>query len=189
MWQQVNSFYLVVKDVANSGSKNYSVTRIFEQVKMGGHLFSGSMDSTMSHNGVWHFGRMGRFLERADKTSRIFDVKYYILLPSVQDIGTSSNEVQWMALLKSASAYEMYRKRQQHRITPNGIVEFLILDPELPRSIQYCLREAERSLHQIISPTQSMRKNPVEKVLGRLCSELDYLTIEEIVRFVSSRNS
>ncbi|NES73737.1 MAG: alpha-E domain-containing protein, partial [Okeania sp. SIO2D1] len=96
--------------------------------------------------------------------------------------GTPLDEVQWMALLKSASAYEMYRKRQQHRITPNGVVEFLILDREFPRSIQYCLSATERSLYQIIGVTQGMKKHPVEKVLGRLCSELDYLTIEEIIQ-------
>ncbi len=182
MWEQVNSFYLMVKDVANSGLKTSQLPEFFEEVKMGGHLFTGIMDATMSHNEGWHFGRMGRFLERADKTSRILDVKYYILLPSIKDVGTPLDEVQWMALLKSASAYEMYRKRQQHRITPNGVVEFLILDREFPRSIQYCLSEAERSLYQVIRPTQGIRKHPVEKVLGRLRSELDYLTVEEIVQ-------
>ncbi|MGB3513037.1 MAG: alpha-E domain-containing protein [Microcoleaceae cyanobacterium] len=182
MWEQVNSFYLMVKEVANCGLNTSQLPEFFEKVKMGGHLFAGIMDATMSHNEGWHFGRMGRFLERADKTSRILDVKYYILLPSVKDVGTPLDEVQWMALLKSASAYEMYRKRQQHRITPDGVVEFLILDREFPRSIQYCLSEAERSLYQIIRPTQGMRKHPVEKVLGRLRSELDYLTLEEIIQ-------
>ncbi|NEQ75077.1 MAG: alpha-E domain-containing protein [Okeania sp. SIO2C9] len=182
MWEQVNSFYLMVKDVANSGLKTSELPEFFEKVKMDGHLFSGIMDATMSHNEAWHFGRMGRFLERSDKTSRILDVKYYILLPSIKDIGTPLDEVQWMALLKSASAYEMYRKRQQHRITPNGVVEFLILDREFPRSIQYCLSATQRSLYEIIGVTQGMKKHPVEKVLGRLCSELDYLTIEEIIQ-------
>ena len=71
----------------------------------------------MSRGEAWHFAQMGRLLERADKTSRILDVKYYILLPSVADVGTPMDAIQWSALLKSASALEMYRKKHG-RITP-----------------------------------------------------------------------
>ena len=149
---------------------------------MASHLFAGVMDATMSHNEGWHFGQIGRLLERADKTSRILDVKYYILLPSVQDVGTTLDELQWIALLKSASAYEMYRKRSQHRITPEGVADFLILDREFSRSIQFCLLEAERSLHEITGTPPGTWQNPVERSLGRLRSELGYLTIEEIMQ-------
>jgi uncharacterized alpha-E superfamily protein len=85
-----------------------------------------------------------------------------------------------MALLRSASAYEMYRKQGQHRITPTAVAEFLILDREFPRSIQSCVLRAERSLHQITGTPIGTWRNPVERVLGRLRSELEYLTIEEI---------
>lgn len=181
MWEQVNEFYLMVTAAAQG--KNFSnITQFFEQVKMQSHLFAGIMDATMTHNEGWHFGLMGRFLERADKTSRILDVKYYILLPSVHDVGTPLDEIQWMALLKSASAYEMYRKRQQHRITPTGVAEFLILDQEFPRSIHFSLIQTQRSLHQITGTLPGTWSNPVERVLGRLRSELDYITIEEVIQ-------
>lgn len=181
MWEQVNGFYLMVKEAA-LGQSFAELHDFFTEVKMASHLFAGVMNATMSHNEGWHFGQIGRLLERADKTARILDVKYFILLPSVKDVGTPLDEIQWMALLKSASAYEMYRKRGQHRITPTGVAEFLVLNREFPRSIRFCLLETERSLHQITGTPTGNWKEPAERALGRLRSELDYLTIEEIIQ-------
>lgn len=181
MWEQVNGFYLMVKEAA-LGQSFSELHDFFTEVKMASHLFAGVMNATMSHNEGWHFGQIGRLLERADKTARILDVKYFILLPSVKDVGTPLDEIQWMALLKSASAYEMYRKRAQHRITPTGVAEFLVLNREFPRSIRFCLLETERSLHQITGTPTGTWKEPAERALGRLRSELDYLTIEEIIQ-------
>jgi uncharacterized alpha-E superfamily protein len=178
MWEQVNAFYLMVKE-ASQMQQLSELFSFFSEVKMASHLFAGVMDATMTHNEGWHFGQIGRLLERSDKTARILDVKYFILLPSVKDVGTALDELQWIALLRSASAYEMYRKCQ-HRITPNDVAEFLILDREFPRSIQFCLLQAERSLYQITGCLPGTWQNPVERTLGKLRSELDYLTIEEI---------
>lgn len=181
MWQHINQFYRMVQESAKQLTMS-QLLEFFAEVKMAGHLFAGVMDATMTHNEGWHFGQMGRFLERADKTSRILDVKYFILLPSVQYVGTALDEIQWMALLKSASAYEMYRKRKQHRITPTQVAEFLIMDREFPRSIHFCLLQAESSLHQITGTPSNTWKTPVERALGRSRAELDYLTIEEIMQ-------
>jgi uncharacterized alpha-E superfamily protein len=180
MWEQVNAFYLMVKE-ADPAQSLAGLHEFFTQVKLASHLFAGIMDATMTHNEGWHFGQVGRLLERADKTSRILDVKYYILLPSVKDVGTTLDEIQWMSLLKSASAYEMYRKCQ-HRITPTGVAEFLILDREFPRAIRFCVSGAEDSLHQITGTPPGTWRDSVERALGRLRSELDYLTIEEIIQ-------
>lgn len=181
MWEQVNAFYLMVKEAAQGQSLS-ELHDFFTEVKMASHLFAGVMDATMAHNEGWHFGQIGRLLERADKTARILDVKYFILLPSVKDVGTTLDEVQWIALLKSASAYEMYRKRCPHRITPKGVAEFLILDREFPRSIEFCLLQAEQSLRQITGTPAATWTNPAERALGRLRSELDYVTIEDIIK-------
>src|SRR4029077_12364791 len=104
---------------------------------------------TMSHGEAWRFSRLGRALETADKTSRILDVKYFILLPSPVDVGTPYDDIQWSALLRSASAFEMYRQRHG-RITPNRVVDFLVLDREFPRAVLYCLTQAYESLHAIM---------------------------------------
>lgn len=178
MWEQVNAFYMMVTEAAPKQNLA-SLHDFFTQVKLASHLFAGIMDATMTHNEGWHFGQIGRLLERADKTSRILDVKYYILLPSVQDVGTTLDEIQWMSLLRSASAYEMYRKRQ-HRISPRVVAEFLILDRDFPRSIQFCFVNAERSLHEITGTPVGTWRDPAERALGRLRSELEYMTIADI---------
>lgn len=182
MWQQVNAFYLMVTEVAQTGSLSdlSAVLKFFEEVKLQSHLFAGVMDATMTHNEGWHFGQIGRLIERADKTARILDVKYFILLPSVNYVGSTLDELQWMALLKSASAYEMYRKQGGHRISPNAVAEFLVLDTEFPRSVRSCIIEAERSLHQITGTPVGTWRIPVERTMGRLRSDLDYITIDEI---------
>lgn len=181
MWEQVNSFYFMVQEAAKSNYMS-DLPQFFADVKMASHLFSGVMDGTMTHNEGWHFGEIGRLLERAEKTARILDVKYFILLPSIKDVGSTLDELQWMALLRSASAYEMYRKQGVHRIDPTAVAEFLILNREFPRSIQFCILQAERSLHEITGTPKGSWRNPVERTLGRLRSELEYLTIEEIVQ-------
>lgn len=180
MWEHVNSFYLMVQEASQTQSVA-ELPSFFAEVKMASHLFAGVMNATMTHNEGWHFGQLGRLLERADKTARILDVKYFILLPAVNLVGTALDEIQWIALLKSASGYEMYRKRQR-RISPNGIAKFLILDREFPRSIQFCLLEAEQSLQQITGCMPGIWHNAAERTLGRLRAELDFITIEEIIQ-------
>ena len=182
MWQQVNSFYLMVSDVTAKEALTdmAGVLKFFEEVKLQSHLFAGVMDATMTHNEGWHFGQIGRLIERADKTARILDVKYFILLPGVNYVGSTLDELQWIALLKSASAYEMYRKQGAHRISPAEVAGFLILDRDFPRSVRSCILEAERSLHQITGTPIGSWRIPVERALGRLRSDLDYITIEEV---------
>src|SRR6266571_7497522 len=148
MWEQVNTFYLMVRDAAAQGRVTAEPHAFFTEVKMASHRFVGITDVTMSHNEGWHFGRLGCLLERADKTSRILDVKYYLLLPNVHDVGTPVDDIQWSAVLKSASAFEMYRKRFG-LLRPDRVADFLMLDREFPRAMHYCLVHAEESLHAI----------------------------------------
>ncbi len=180
MWEEVNSFYLMIKEA--SCTKSFStLPKFFSQVKMASHRFAGVMDATMSHNEGWHFGQIGRLLERADKTTRILDVKYFLLLPSAEWVGTPLDRIQWMSLLRSASAYEMYRKCQ-HYITPSCVAEFLILDRQFPRSIHFCLWQTEQCLHEITQTPAGYWCNGAERALGRLCSQLSYMTIEDIIQ-------
>ena len=179
MWEQINAFYLMVNEAALEHPQT-TLPSFFTQVKLSSHRFAGIMDATMTHNEGWHFGQLGRLQERADKTARILDVKYFYLLPSAEWVGTSLDQIQWIALLKSASAYEMYRKSQR-RIHPSSVVEFLVLNSEFPRSMHFCLRESQRSLHAISGQALGTWSNAAERTLGRLCAELGYLTVEDII--------
>jgi len=180
MWEQLNEFYLRVSSVAGEAGSRVDPQDLLRYVKRTGHLFAGVTDATMTHNESWNFCRLGRMLERADKTSRILDVKYFLLLPNAADVGTTADDIQWAAVLRSASAFEMYRK-SHGRIAPDRIVEFLLLENEFPRAIQYCLVRARESVHAISGTPAGMFRHPVERLFGELCSELAYARIEAIM--------
>jgi len=181
MWQELNKFYLLVREGARSRQHVInSPFDFFDRIKQFGYMLEGATEATMSHGESWHFRRLGRMLERADKTSRILDVKYFVLLPEVADVGTPLDTIQWAALLKSASALEMYRQACG-RITPDRVAEFLILDRDFPRAMRFCLIRAEQSLLSITGGTQGSFRNVAEQRLGRLRAELDYSNITDVI--------
>lgn len=179
MWEQINSMYLLIAQEKGKAAPT-QLPAFCHQVRMACHLFHGIAEVTMTHNEAWHFIRLGRNLERADKTSRILDVKYFILLPSVKDVGTPYDELQWSAVLKSVSGFEMYRKRHG-RIAPDRIVEFLLLDGEFPRALRYCIGRADRSLHMITGTRADAFSCSSEQRLGLLRGELDFTQVEGIL--------
>jgi len=180
MWLQLNKFYLMVNNAACGHNGIETTAGFFTEIRLSSHLFTGVTDATMTHGEPWHFCRLGRKLERADKTSRILDVKYFILLRSVADVGTPFDDIQWAAVLRSTSAFEMYRKRQG-QVSPKGIVQFLLLDTEFPRAIRFCLNAARDSLHALSGTPLGTFRNAAEKLLGQLCSELAYAHVDDIV--------
>ncbi|MCA1813988.1 MAG: alpha-E domain-containing protein [Halobacteriales archaeon] len=179
MWLQVNTAYLAVQEAIASGQLESQPHEFFARVKLDSHLFDGLMEATMSHGEPWHFGRLGRLLERADKTARMLDVKYYALLPRPSDLGAAFDDLQWSAVLRSASALEMYRKRR-HRITAADVADFLVFDRDFPRSIGFCLNRAEESLKCITGSAPGTFSNVAEKRLGRLRSHVEYLDIQDV---------
>ncbi len=178
MWEQVNRSYLMVKSPQACDRVDDEPSEFFSHFKKACHLFVGITDATMTHGEGWHFGRVGRLIERADKTSRMIDVKYFVLLPRIDYVGSPYDSLQWAALLKSLSAFEMYRK-QFHHISPKHVAEFLILDRQFPRSMRYCLIKAEESLHVITGSPPTTFSNHAERCVGRLRAELDYADIQE----------
>ncbi|MHB8763434.1 MAG: alpha-E domain-containing protein [Deferrisomatales bacterium] len=180
MWEQLNQHYLRLKDAAARGQGMELPHEFFTDVMMASQLFQGITDATMSHGEGWNWCRVGRKLERADKTSRILDVKYFVLLPRVADVGTPYDDLLWAAVLRSTSAFEMYRKRH-HQISPERVVEFLVLDQEFPRAIHNCVIGAEESVRAISGTPAGSFRNLAEQRLGKLRAELDYARVEEII--------
>jgi len=179
MWQQINTFYLMLKEASQSGGGIELPHEFFVEIMMASHLFAGLSENTMTHGEGWQFARLGRMLERADKTARIIDVKYFILLPSIDYIGTPFDHILWGSILRSASAFEMYRK-QYGQIAPDQIIEFLVLDGEFPRAIHHSLIMADLSLRTISGTMRGRFTNRAEKSLGRLLADIDYTTVEDI---------
>ena len=180
VWEQVNYLYYLVKEqTVRKRWQKKDPRGFFDEVRKGCQLLYGIFDATISRNDGWHFGKIGQLIERADKTSRVLDVKYHMLLPDAKSVGSPLDLIQWAALLKSVGAYDMYRKRFG-KLTVSSITEFLILDKVFPRSMLRCLIQAELSMHTITgSPTGY--SNSAERQLGLLKAQLEYADLNEII--------
>ena len=177
--EQINFLYFLVKEgLENKQWKNDDPRNFFTEVKKGCQLLYGIFDATISRTDSWHFGKIGQMIERADKTSRVLDVKYHILLSSPKAVGSPLDLIQWAALLKSVSAYDMYRKKNG-KLNAANIAEFLILDKVFPRSMLKCLMQAEQSLYAITGSSGGY-SNSAEKQIGMLRSQLEYTDINDI---------
>ena len=150
-WETLNEFYLFVMKAAAGAGASRADSEFYAEIKKYSHLFGGIFDSTMSRDKGWYFANIGRFLERADKISRILDVKYFTLLPQLTAVGTTVDDLLWSAVLRSVSGFEMFRKRY-HAITIHRVVDFLVLNTRFPRAIHYCVRTAGLSLSQVGGP-------------------------------------
>ncbi len=180
MWEHLNRFYLMVDQSGGLETVLDAPHEFFSQVNVLGQQFLGVADATMTHGEAWHFLQLGTLIERADKTSRIVDVKYFILLPDPEDVGTTYDDVQWLALLRSASALEMYRQRHG-QISSANVVRFLMLDREFPRAILHCLTRGDESLHAISGTPAGDFRNLAEQRMGQLRSQLAYVRGDEII--------
>ena len=179
-WEEINNLYFLVrKGVDKEYYKKEDPRKFFDKIKRGCQLLIGMTENTVSRTEGWHFGKVGQYLERADNTSRILDVKYHILLPSLNAVGSPVDIIQWASLLKSVSAYNMYR-RLYGKIIPLNIARFLILDKLFPRSIFYCLKAAEISIHEISGGFKPGFANLAEKKMGIARSELEYGDMDDI---------
>jgi len=180
MWEQINSLYWSIQE-GEALWHQPAQEQLFE-IRRGCQLFYGVTDSTFSHDIAWHFSKLGRHLERADKTSRILDVKYFLLLPNLQEIGGAIDELQWISLLRSAGAYQMFRRSEQGSISPNAIASFLLLDPIFPRSVRFCLESVNQSLGTIQNSPISGKPNDLECLIGLLLSKWSFIRIDQLIK-------
>lgn len=182
MWEDLNSLYLRVRDYQKLAPELRDSWAFCKDILSGCYLFLGLFYATMNRGEAWHFARLGMLLERADKTSRILDVKYFLLLPQPTMVGSSYDNMQWAALLKSVSGLEMYRKTYR-RIDPRHVVEFLLFDKLFPRSVRHCFQYAEDSIRAVRSSSGDKGMSTAERSLLRLRSELETGTIQEVLDF------
>ncbi len=137
VWEAVNESWINVNDILKRPVRESELPSILESIKRNSAMVRGTMQNTMLRNDGYNFARIGNFIERADSTARLLDVKYYVLLPSVSFVGSSLDNVQWEAILRSTSAFSVYRWLYPGRTTALGITEFLIFDQRFPRSLAF----------------------------------------------------
>ena len=175
MWEVINGTWLEVNRLArNFDESNYS--DFFEWVKERSHLFRGVTLGTIIKDISLSFIRLGTFLERADNSARILDVKYHILLPSVHDVGGAADYYQWGSLLRSVSAFEAYRKIYRDVISPLKVAELFILRDDMPRSLHACFNEIETSLGHI----NGSSGREVRRLAGEIHANLHFGRIEDV---------
>jgi uncharacterized alpha-E superfamily protein len=178
MWEQINDLYWSLQEDDFWRQPPQEQLRIIRQ---GCQLFYGITDSTLSRDLSWQFSRLGRLLERADKTTRILDVKYFLLLPSPQDVGGVLDELQWIALLRTAGAYQMFRQSQQRAIAPKAVAAFLLLDPIFPRSVRYCLERINETLKIVRGSAVPGPPDEMECLSGLVLARWSYTGIDALI--------
>ena len=177
-WEVLNDLYYFVRELEKKKVWKKESADYYKEIKYKLQLLQGIAYDTSPRTQGWYFNLLGQFLERADKTSRLLDVKYHVLLPSVDEIGSPLDFLHWNALLKSVSGFNAYC-RLYGKVDPLKIVEYLVLNRYFPRSILFCLTSAENCLHEISDYKRGF-SNPAEKAIGNLRSDLEYADIKDV---------
>jgi len=192
VWEAVNVCWMTLKDLLANPVRVRELPEVLGTIRQQSALVRGALHGTMMRNDIFDFARLGMFVERADNTARILDVKYYVLLPSVSYVGSSLDNVQWEIILRSVSAQGAYRWQNEGDINPKGIARFLMLDRCMPRSLAFCygkivdnlsyLAEDYGMVHeshgQAATTFQRLRETPIEEVFDSGLHEF----IEEFIR-------
>jgi len=181
VWEATNESWMVLSDMLSRPIWETGLGDVLSAIRNHTTLVRGAMEGTMLRNEIFNFARMGTFIERADNTARILDVKYYVLLPSISWVGSSLDNTQWDTVLRSVAGYRAYRWLTGGSLDPRGIAEFLLLDSRFPRSLAFCYNKLAGNMSSL------------EKVVGaklpsgdkaRAASErLNSASIEEVFDF------
>lgn len=181
VWETQNQTYLEVMRMLRGGDFERDPSQFFEWVKFRSHLSRGVTAGTMLQDEAFHFLRLGTFLERADNTARLVDVKFHAAQSDFSGVASSENQdydfYHWSAILRSVSAFEVYRKVYRDVIKPERVAELLILRADMPRSLLACLNEVMGNLAMVTSDPLS----ETQRRAGKLRADLQYGRIDEIL--------
>lgn len=172
LWQALNSFYLALQSRDLDDDLSEQPYDLYEMVKQRCQTVAGVLSDTMARDDGWRFATTGRYLERAQMICRLLAIRY-------QNLGDVSFH-QWLAALKSASAAESFRKAYRGSSDPADVIEFLLLSPTFPRSVFFCLSQAETELG--ILGAQFGRVTRPQRLLGRIRAGLEFAEIDELLQ-------
>lgn len=181
MWSQLNVFHNWVKAFDDEDLAPSHLTRLMGEIRESCQTHTGITDGTLYRDQGWYFYWLGRYLERADQTTRLLDIKYHLLLPRVSDVGSPIDIGQWNALLRSAAGYHPYRRVERGGVTPAGVASFLLLNPNFPRSVLLCVGEAGRLLRELRSRYGLSGGGDAAEALAAMRETLGGLMIGEIL--------
>ena len=166
VWEQLNALHLrapALMMAAMDRAQRHAALREVVDARL---QIAGLLNETMSHDAAFQFLRMGVLLERADMTSRIIDISSAVVTTAPGGLGM---ETTWVSILKALSAFQMYRRHEDVRISPRRVVRFLFADPRFPRAIRYCLDGIESVLAELPDPADPLRATrQAARLLGQV---------------------
>lgn len=181
LWEELNRLYWFVRTPTARQVWKDSPSDFFQQVKAASLHIIGLTYSTLIHNEGWWFAQVGKFIERADKTSRILDLRYKTLPEKGLPKAVNQTDVlEWSAILRSCSGWDAYKSIHGSEVSPRLVADFLLLNEDFPRSVRFCVGELNVALRQISGVAEDRFCNDAEKLAGRLVAELQFSTIDEI---------
>jgi uncharacterized alpha-E superfamily protein len=181
VWETINQTWLELKRMLAEGEFERDPGKFFEWVKYRSHLSRGVTVGTMLMDESLNFIRLGTFLERADNTARLLDVKFHALQSDFYGAANAKDQeldfYHWSAILRSVSAFEIYRKVYRNVITPERVAELLILRADMPRSLHASMNGVVENLNSVAND----HSQDTQRAAGKLRSELQFARIDEIL--------
>jgi uncharacterized alpha-E superfamily protein len=181
LWEELNRLYLFLRSKAARDLWKVSPSEFLQEVKACSLHLQGLTDATIMHNEGWQFMQVGKHLERADKTTRMLDVRHESAQPKGETpIVSQTDALGWSAVLRSCSAWDAYKALHGAEVSPRLAAEFLIFSEDFPRSVEFCVRSLDLALRAISGASPGRFSNQAEKLCGRLLAELQFSGIEDI---------
>lgn len=173
MWERLNQIYHQVTQATQRNGTDSEPLRLITALREGAYRFQGVTDATMNHGEGWHFIQFGKYMERACDLSKLLDAQFAV--------SAGADDLDWVGLLSSCSAYEAYLKVYTADLVANRVAEFLLLNPEFPYSVRHSVERMKNALDSIAEISSARKASIINRVIGRLRSSLAYIEIDEIV--------
>ena len=181
MWEEINRLYLFLRSTQARRVWKSSPQEFFQEIKSSSLYFQGLTDATIPRNEGWNFMQAGKYIERADKTTRILDVRHAsVPAKGLPAAANQSETLEWTAVLRSCSAWDTFRQSNRAEVDPRRVAEFLILSEDFPRSVRFCMSAFDSALRRLSGVPEGRYSNPGEKLSGRLLAELQFSSVEDV---------
>ncbi|HWD59969.1 MAG TPA: alpha-E domain-containing protein [Stellaceae bacterium] len=180
MWVQLNVFHNRLAAIDDRELTPGALSPLLNDIKQACQTFTGITEGTFYRDQAWYFYRLGRYLERADQTTRLLDSKYFVLTRDT-DIANMVNKGQWLALLRAASGYHAFRLLHQSDLTPWRVAAFLLFNSSFPRSVLLCVREVDAAVTGLKSRYNLRGGNDIAEGLDQLRAILGARSIDEVL--------
>lgn len=178
VWEAINDAYMHLKELLENPISAKNLPAALASIRQHSALVRGAMHGTMLRTDIFDFCRLGTFIERADNTARILDVKYYVLLPSMTQVGSDLDNVQWETILRAVASHRSYRWLTGGDVTPKGIADFLIFDTRMPRSLRFTVKKMAANLEYLAD--EYGQRHACHDQMDVILARLKHGTVDEV---------